>query len=81
MNIHERIHSKRIECDMTLEELAKSIKTTRHTVYRYENTLIANIPLSVIESIAKTLHTTPAWILGSDEGKDLEHKHPVNFLS
>ena len=49
---------------MTVDELANKIGKNRATVYRYENTDIESLPLSVLEPLAKALKTTPAFLMG-----------------
>ncbi|MBR6051815.1 MAG: helix-turn-helix domain-containing protein [Clostridia bacterium] len=67
MKINERIKARRRELGMTADELAKAIGKNRATVYRYENTDIENMPITVLEPIAKALHTTPASLMGWEE--------------
>lgn len=58
---------------MTLEELADAIGTSRQTVHRYENGIIANIPREKIELLAQALGTSPSALMGwgdSDGGHD-----------
>lgn len=60
----ERIKALRVGANLTQEELAKLIKTTKQTIYKYENGLITNIPSDSIEDLAQVLHTTPAYLMG-----------------
>lgn len=62
----ERIKALRVGANLTQEELAKLIKTTKQTIYKYENGLITNIPSDSIEDLAQVLHTTPAYLMGWD---------------
>lgn len=52
---------------MTLEELAASLGTSKQTIHRYENGVIANIPKEKIEKLADVLETTPAELMGWGE--------------
>ena len=53
---------------MTLEQTAKLVGTSKQTIQRYETGVISNIPSDRIESLAKVLKTTPAYLMGwSDE--------------
>lgn len=60
----ERIRRLRKERQMSLEELAENIGTSRQTVHRYETGAISNIPHEKIEAMAKALGTTPSKLMG-----------------
>lgn len=62
--IGERIKQLRLEKNLTLEQLAERIGSTRQTVHRYETGEISNIPSDKIELIAKSLMSSPAYIMG-----------------
>ena len=64
MNIGERIKARRKELRMSADKLAKAIGKDRSTIFRYEKGDIENLPLDVIEPIAKALKTTPAYLMG-----------------
>jgi len=67
MTIGDRIKKLRKEKDMTQEELAKYIDSTKQTIYKYENNIITNIPSDKIEKIAEALNTTPSYLMGWDK--------------
>ncbi len=64
MNIGERIKKIRLKKNLTQDELALKINTTKQTIYKYENGIITNIPSSKIEAIANALNTTPEYLMG-----------------
>lgn len=64
MNIGQRIKARRKELGISADELAKRLGKNRATVFRYENGDIENLPLDILEPIAKALNTTPAYIMG-----------------
>lgn len=64
MTIGERIKKKRIESQLTQEDLAEKIGSTKQTIYKYENNIIASIPLEKLALIADALGTSPADLLG-----------------
>ncbi|MBR5305975.1 MAG: helix-turn-helix transcriptional regulator [Oscillospiraceae bacterium] len=64
MSIGQRIKQKRTELKMSADELAKRLGKNRATVYRYENGDIENLPIDILEPIAKALNTTPAYLMG-----------------
>ena len=55
---------------MTLEELAYAIGTSKQTIHRYENGIIANIPSEKIEALANALGTTPSLLMGWDDDNE-----------
>lgn len=67
MRIGERIKQRRLELGYTADALAKLLNKNRATIYRYENGDIENIPIDVLEPLAKALNTTPAYLMGWQE--------------
>ena len=64
MTIGERIKQRRIDLGLSADDLANAIGKNRATIYRYENGNIENLPITILEPLAKALHTTPADLLG-----------------
>ena len=60
----DRIRSLRIAKDITQEELANRLKTTKQTISKYEKGIVTNIPSDRVEEMARILDTTPEYILG-----------------
>lgn len=52
---------------MSADELAAKLGKDRSTIYRYEKGDIENLPLDILEPIAKALHTTPQYLMGWEE--------------
>lgn len=67
MAIGDRIKSRRMQMKMSADELAKRLGKDRSTIYRYEKGDIENLPLDILEPIAKALNTTPQYLMGWDE--------------
>ena len=67
MRIGERIKQRRLELGYTAEAIAKLLNKNRATIYRYENGDIENMPINVLEPLAKALNTTPAYLMGWQE--------------
>ena len=65
----ERIKLLREKANMTQEELAKLLNTTKQTIYKYEQSIVTNIPSDRVERIAEVLNTTPAYIMGWESDK------------
>ena len=49
---------------MSADRLAELLGKNRSTIYRYEAGEIENLPLDILEPIAKALETTPAYLMG-----------------
>jgi transcriptional regulator with XRE-family HTH domain len=60
----ERIKHLREQQNMTQEELARRLNTTKQTISKYEKNIVTNIPSDRIEAIAIVLNSTPEYILG-----------------
>ena len=60
----ERIKALREQADMSQEELAKRMNTTKQTIYKYEKDIVTNIPSDRVEELAQILNSTPEYILG-----------------
>lgn len=54
----------RRERGLTLEGLAQLLGTSKQTIHRYENGVIANIPPEKIEALAKALGVSPSELMG-----------------
>lgn len=75
MRIGERIKQRRLELGYTADMLAKILNKNRATIYRYENGDIENMPIDVLEPLAKALNTTPAYLMGwNDSEQSVEPK-------
>lgn len=63
MSVGKRIKQRRLELNLTVDEVAKALGKNRATIYRYESNEIENLPISILEPLAKVLDTTPAELL------------------
>lgn len=68
------LRARRKKLGLTLEELAKRVGVTRQTLSRYENGIIANIPMDKIARLAEAMHTTPTELLGWQSNEFLEYQ-------
>lgn len=64
MTVGERIKTCRQALGLSIDDLARTLDKNRATIYRYENNSIENLPISVLEPLAKALRTTPAYLMG-----------------
>ena len=78
MGIGQRIRSAREHKRMTLDEVAKHCKTTRQTIYKYENEIVTNIPYDKIELLSECLDVTPSYLFGWEEQKTSPDKSELN---
>lgn len=74
----QRIKQRRRELRMSIDDLARAIGKNRTTVYRYESGDIENLPLGIIEPLAKALKTTPEYLMGWDDNVKPEKYHALN---
>lgn len=70
MDVGKRIKERRKELKMSVDELAKRLGKNRTTVYRYEKGDIENLPIDILDPLAKALETTPAYLMGWDTEKN-----------
>lgn len=75
MTIGERIYKKRMELNLSVDDVANKLNKNRATIYRYENNEIEKIPINILEPLAKILKTTPAYLMGWDNS--LENLVPI----
>ncbi len=61
---NNRIKELRRARGLTLEEVAEALSTSKQTISRYENGVIANIPHDKVVKIAELLGVTPAVLMG-----------------
>lgn len=62
--IGNRIYELRMRLDMTQDQVAREIGTTKQTIYKYENGVVTNIPLDKIEQLSKLFCVSPAYLTG-----------------
>ena len=66
MSVGERIKQRRQELGLSVDEVAQKLGKNRATIYRYESDEIENLPLNLLEPLAKALRVSPAYIMGWD---------------
>lgn len=65
--VGKRIKQRRKELKMSADKLASMLGKDRSTIYRYEKGDIENLPLDILEPVAKALQTTPQFLMGWEE--------------
>lgn len=67
MTTAERMKARRKEIGVSAEEIAKELKVSPATIYRYEKGDIEKMPLEILEPLSKVLRTTPSYLMGWEE--------------
>ena len=60
----QKIKDLRLSQNLTLEQVANEVVVGKSTVRKWETGMIANMRRDKIASLAKALHTTPAYLMG-----------------
>ena len=78
----ERIKARRIELELTLEELGNMVGAGASTVRKWETGYIKNMRSDKIRRVADALGVTPAYLMGWDESQNVhvEQVHTNNGL-
>lgn len=69
IELANKLRTKRLENNLSLQEVADKLGISKVTVSRYETLDITNIPSDKIEGMAKLYNTTPAYLMGWEEDK------------
>ncbi|WP_051635165.1 helix-turn-helix domain-containing protein [Selenomonas sp. ND2010] len=87
-NIGQNIKNRRIELGLTADQLADRLQKSRATIYRYESTDADNMPIGILEPLARALSTTPAELMGWSGGAvkvttnlSFDDKSPLHALT
>lgn len=64
MTIGEKIKRERIRNNLSQEDVAKAIGSTKQAIYKYENGIVTNIPMDKVEMMASIFGVTPAYLMG-----------------
>lgn len=81
MSVGERIRALRTARGLSQVELAAAVGESKQTIYKYEASIITNIPLSKLEAIARALHVSPVELTdwgaegadGQEDGELMEY--------
>ena len=76
MSIGKRIKQRRKELGMSADKLGEILGKDRSTIFRYEKGDIENLPLDILQPIAKALNTTPAYLMGWEDNKKTSPEEP-----
>lgn len=70
MDIGNKIKKRRIELDLTLEQVGDLVGVQKSTVMKWETGFIENMRRDKIVLLAKALQVSPLWILGIEESNE-----------
>lgn len=70
IEIGKRMHDRRLELGLTLQDVADRVSVQNSTIYRYEKGLIKRVKLPVIEAIASALQISPGYLVGKTDDKN-----------
>ena len=71
MEVKDIIRNRRLELDLTLEQIAQRVGVSKPTVMRWENGDIENMRADKIAKLAKALNTTPVYLMGWTDEKEI----------
>ena len=79
MTIGQRIKKERQQLNLSQDEVAKYIGSTKQAIYKYENEIVTNIPIDKVAKMAELFGTTPAFLMGwTIENKNSPSEESLN---
>lgn len=79
MNMGQKINQLRLQKGFTLGELGNLVGVGKSTVRKWENGMIANMKRDKILLVAEALDTSPAYLMGWDEGYETPPKQSTTI--
>lgn len=79
-SVNEILKQRRLELNMTMLDVAKSVGVSEGTVSRWESGDIANMRRDKITALAKTLRISPAVIMGWSEDLSTDNSHNYGVI-
>ncbi|MBQ1291156.1 MAG: helix-turn-helix transcriptional regulator [Lachnospiraceae bacterium] len=70
MTLGEKIRKRRIELNMTMDDLGNAIGVQRSAINKYEKGMITDLKRSTIHALATALQVSPLYLLDDDNGDD-----------
>lgn len=67
MTVGERIKYLRKEKQLSQENLAELLKSTKQAIYKYENSIVTNIPIDKIKLLSNIFGVSPAYLMGWED--------------
>lgn len=66
MTVGELIHNRRIELNLTLEEIGNAVGVSKSTVKKWEDGFISNMRRDKIAALAKVLRINPVSLINGE---------------
>lgn len=79
MTIGERIKELRKTKKISVDFLAKELGVSKTTIYRYEDSTIEKIPVSIFDQLCILLDVTPAELMGNSTVNAEKTELPTEF--
>ena len=70
MTLGEKIRKRRIELNMTMDDLGNAIGVQRSAINKYEKGMITDLKRSTIHALATALQVSPLYLLDDDSGDE-----------
>ena len=70
MTLGEKIRKRRMELNMTMDDLGNAIGVQRSAINKYEKGMITDPKRSTIHALAKALQVSPLYLLDDDNDDD-----------
>ena len=81
VEIGKRIRDRRMELELTLQDVADRVGVQNSTIYRYERGEIKRVKMPVIEAIASALQIPTGYLLGHcDKARKINAKECADIL-
>ncbi|MBB6622260.1 helix-turn-helix domain-containing protein [Clostridium gasigenes] len=80
-SIINRLKNRRIELDMSYQDLASKTGLSKSTLQRYETGSIKNMPLDKLGILASALNVNPIWLIGFDEKEKIPTTNSYDIIS
>lgn len=79
MKLQEIIKKRKLELDLTYEEIRNIVGVSKSTVRKWETGMIENMRRDKILLLAKALQVSPAELLGWDMSAGVVHEAPSTY--
>lgn len=66
MTLGEKIRKRRMELNMTMDDLGQAVGVQRSAINKYEKGMITDLKRSTIQALARALDVSPVYLLDDD---------------
>ena len=70
MTLGEKIRKRRMELNMTMDDLGQAVGVQRSAINKYEKGIITDLKRSTIQALARALDVSPVYLLDDDPSDD-----------